>query len=247
MEVHDEDMEPQAERTMHVLFLAKSTQKNGSLVLALRRGGYMVDLVPTLPSGAAFRYDLVVLDLASAANKGIETVRRIRTISQQASILVLSDSNTLEAKLLYFELGIDDFVARPISDAEFVARVRASLRRMTIAQHDTLTISDLRLNRLSRRVFWHDQEINLTKKEFLLLQYLMLHAETVISRQAVMKDLWDAPYDESGNVVDVYIRQLRRKIEEPYGQKLIHTVRGDGYTIRENRKVPAHLAAALRR
>jgi DNA-binding response OmpR family regulator len=228
---------------MRVLFLANNTQENNDLSLALEVEGFVVDS-PRPPAmsfmiNGAFEYDMAVLDLCSLAREGVEIVLGIRSLSRQASILVLGASTSLETKLRYFELGIDDFLPKPVVKAEFIARARASVRHLSDAQLDTLKVSGLRLNRLDRRVFWKNHEIKLQKKEYLLLEGLMLRAERVVSREAVMEEVWRTKYADGGNAVDVCIRRLRQKIEEPYGQKLIRTIRGYGYSIRADRRPPA--------
>jgi DNA-binding response OmpR family regulator len=155
-------------------------------------------------------------------------------VSRQVPILVLGNAISLETKLLYFELGIDDFLVGPVAPAEFLARVRASLRRLSESRPDALVVGELRLDRLSHRIFWREHEIHLTNKEFLLLEYLMTHAEKVVTREELVDKIWHTSLQQSGNTVDVFVRQLRRKIDDRYQQKLIHTVRGHGYMVRES-------------
>ena len=233
---------------MHILFLKGPGSSSKSLVSGLRAGGHLVDIarnyVAALLEKAVFEYDLIILDQHSLGVSAMDTIRQIRFDSTQIAVFVLAPPQPLEIKLLYFELGVDDFMVKPIPVAELLARVKAAFRRLSASLHSTLTISALRLDRFSRRVFWHDEEVKLTKKEFLLLEYLMLHPDKIISRRVVMQNVWQPGSDEKGNIVDVYIRQLRKKIDDRYRQKLIYTVRGDGYTIRDD-KVPSNETSVM--
>jgi two-component system response regulator ArlR len=141
-------------------------------------------------------------------------------------------------------LGIDDFMANPVIGVEFLARVRATLRRLQAPRNEILIINELRLDRHSHRIFWRDHEIHLTNKEYLLLEYLRANAEKIVTREKWVEKIWHATLEQSGNTVDVFIRQMRRKIDDRYQQKLIHTVRGHGYMIRETGAVPGRVAVA---
>jgi two-component system copper resistance phosphate regulon response regulator CusR len=208
-----------------------------SLVECLEAAGYNVTVVRTSQANArtnaALDYNLVILELCSLRLSAIEILRHLRLDNHQIPIYIITTSPSLEMKLLCFELGADDYIVQPVANAEILARVHAAFRRLSAPRGNLLTAAELRLDRSSHRVFRQDEEIRLTRKEFLLLEYLMLHPDEVISRPAIMRQVWEPGFDETGNIVDVYIRQLRRKIDEGHPQKLIHTVRGEGYLIRK--------------
>jgi DNA-binding response OmpR family regulator len=226
---------------MQILFLKGTVASDKSLISGLKAAGHVVDIAGTyvaaLLEKAVFEYDLIILDQHSLGVSAIDAIRQIRFDSAQIAIFVLATPQPLEIKLLYFELGADDFMVKPVPVAELVARVKAVFRRLSASQPSTLTLSSLKLDRFSRRVFWHDEEVQLTKKEFLLLEYLMLHPDKIISRKVVMENVWQPGFDEDGNIVDVYIDQR-------YHQKLIYTVRGDGYTIRDDKAVSIGFSTA---
>lgn len=175
-------------------------------------------------------YDAVILDLHLPGMHGKQVAERIREHKQSLPILVLSVDADLDEKVGL--LGYcDDYVTKPFSLKELVARVRAVLRRSPIVQGDILEVGDLRLDARSCRVYRGGAEITLRNKEFALLEFLMRHAGTVLSRHTILEHVWDMNVDPFTNTVDVHIRQLRKKIDKSYTTKLIHTIPRRGYMI----------------
>lgn len=175
-------------------------------------------------------YDLLLLDLTLPQLDGIAVLRQVRVRKPSLPVLVLSARSRVEERVQCLDLGADDFVAKPFAFAELSARIRALLRRCHTANEAVLEVSDLRLDRLARVVERAGRRIDLTAKEFALLEYLMKNAGRRITRSMIAEHVWSMSFDSASNLVDVYIAYLRRKIDslEP---PLIHTVRGVGYLL----------------
>jgi DNA-binding response OmpR family regulator len=179
----------------------------------------------------AYQYDLVILDLMLPEVSGTEVLRRIRQDDSHVPVLVLTARDALGDKVEHFELGADDYLTKPFAFAELLVRVKALLRRGAVSRSNVLRVADLELDRLSQQVKREGQRIELTGKEYALLEYLMLNAGRVLSRTMIIEHVWDQSFDGATNIVDVYVRHLRNKVDEGYGRKLIRTVRGVGYAI----------------
>jgi DNA-binding response OmpR family regulator len=180
---------------------------------------------------AEFDYDLLILDLNLPRLDGISVLRFLRTRKPSMPILVLTGRNRVEDRVQCLDLGADDYLAKPFSFSELSARIRALLRRSHLPAESVLTIEDLKLDRVERRVERAGQRIELTSKEFALLEYLMRNAGRRITRAMIIEHVWNLSFDTSTNVVDVYINYLRRKVDQPPGRRLIHTIRGVGYEL----------------
>ncbi|MCI0445024.1 response regulator transcription factor, partial [bacterium] len=154
----------------------------------------------------------------------------------QLPILVLTARDALEDKLSHFERGCDDYLTKPFAFAELVMRVKALLRRTGPEKRNQIQIGDLILDRTMHKVLRAGKVIELTVKEFALLEYLMINAGAVCSRNMIIEHVWDQSFDSFTNIVDVYIRYLRNKVDKPYDPKLIHTVRGVGYILRKGKE-----------
>ena len=181
----------------------------------------------------ANQYDLLILDLMLPQLSGGELLRRVRRTQGTLPVLVLTARDTTEDKVRHFEAGADDYLTKPFDFAELLVRVRALLRRTPVERNDVLRVADLELNRLTQQVRRGSQRIDLTAKEYAVLEYLMSSAGRVFSRTMILEHVWDQSFECGTNIVDVYVRYLRRKIDEPFAIELIHTVRGVGYCIRE--------------
>jgi two-component system copper resistance phosphate regulon response regulator CusR len=182
----------------------------------------------------AYQYDLLVLDLMLPQLSGGELLRRVRRTQATLPVLVLTARDSTDDKVRHFEAGADDYLTKPFDFAELLVRVRALMRRTPVERSDVLRIADLELNRLTQQVRRDGQRIDLTGKEYALLEYLMSSAGRVFSRTMILEHVWDQSFEGVTNIVDVYVRYLRRKIDDPYDLKLIHTVRGVGYCMRES-------------
>lgn len=175
-------------------------------------------------------YDLVILDLSLPAVDGVELLKQVRTRDRSLPILVLTGRTQLEDRVEALDLGADDYLTKPFEYGELVARMRALLRR---AKPDGLIwrFEDIEMNRMDRTVTRAGQPIDLTTKEFALLEYLMLNAGHGVSRSMIMERVWKAAFNPATNVVDVYINYLRNKLDRGFEHKLIRTVRGVGYRL----------------
>jgi heavy metal response regulator len=180
-------------------------------------------------------YDLLILDLMLPGMSGSDVLRAVRDSKPALPILVLTARDGLQDKIKHFEQGCDDYLTKPFAFAELVMRVKALLRRGAVQRKDQLQIVDLVLDRISRRVTRAGKSIDLTAKEFILLEYLMSNAGQVCSRNMIIEHVWDQGFDSFTNIVDVYIRYLRNKVDRDFEPPLIHTVRGVGYVLSEER------------
>lgn len=174
-------------------------------------------------------YDLMILDLNLPQAAGMEILRHFRTKRQQMPILILTGRNRPDERVQALDLGADDLGLKPFSFAELSARVRALLRRRGRSPEAMLRMDDLELNRVEHSVRRANRAIELTPKEFGLLEYLMRNAGQSVTRSQIVEHVWNLSFDTMTNVVDVYINYLRKKIDSPSDRKLIHTIRGIGY------------------
>jgi DNA-binding response OmpR family regulator len=212
------------------------------LALAIKKGlereGYAVDCVFD-GEEAQYRietgyedYDLVILDLMLPKKDGITLCKEVREQNITIPILMLTARDKTEDKILGLDSGADDYLIKPFSFEELLARIRALLRRPRQLVPEILRIKDLMLDTSSRRVFRGDKEIFLTSKEFALLEYLMRNVNQIISREQILAHIWDYDFDSFSNVVDVHIKNLRKKIDAKNGNKILETIRGMGYRLK---------------
>ncbi|HEY4488152.1 MAG TPA: two-component system response regulator RppA [Candidatus Paceibacterota bacterium] len=222
------------------ILLVEDEQK---LAQALARGlgleGYTVDTVAdgkkalTRISLHRSDYDLVILDLMLPSLDGYEICKQVREMNITIPILVLTARNETDTKVQLLTSGADDYLVKPFSFAELTARIRALLRRPADALPETLKVGDIELNPSERRVVRDGREIPLTLKEFGLLEYFMRHPNQVVNREDLLNHLWDFNYVGFSNVVDVHVKNLRRKLDEGGGRGVLETVRGIGYRLAE--------------
>jgi two-component system copper resistance phosphate regulon response regulator CusR len=178
-----------------------------------------------------YQYDLIILDLMLPGMSGTDILRRVRRNNPNVPVLVLTARDALFSKVENFEAGADDYLTKPFAFTELLLRVKALLRRGPVSRADALHVGDLELDRLSQKVKRAGRRIELTSKEYALLEYLMVNAGRVLSRTMIIEHVWDQSFDGATNIVDVYVRHLRNKVDDPYDSKLIRTVRGVGYSI----------------
>jgi DNA-binding response OmpR family regulator len=178
-------------------------------------------------------YDLIILDLMLPGLSGTELLKRFRRKGGDAAVLVLTARDATSDKVENFEAGADDYLTKPFAFAELKVRVRALLRRQPSTRNNVLRVGDLELDRLGQQVRRAGKRIELTSKEYSLLEYLASHAGRVLSRTMIIEHVWDESFEGLTNIVDVYVRHLRSKVDDPFPTKLIRTVRGAGYSIGE--------------
>ncbi|GAB6064735.1 heavy metal response regulator transcription factor [Deferrisoma palaeochoriense] len=178
-------------------------------------------------------YDLIVLDLMLPGLDGFRFIQKLRGQGIATPILVLTARDSVSDKVKGLDLGADDYLTKPFAFAELLARIRALLRRGTPQASPVLQVADLTLDPAARRVTRAGRSIELTAKEFALLEYFLRNAGRVLTRTMILEHVWDQSFDSYTNVVDVYVNYLRKKVDQGFEPKLIHTVRGVGYVLRE--------------
>jgi DNA-binding response OmpR family regulator len=181
-----------------------------------------------------YEYDLIILDLMLPGLDGAEILRRTRRRNPNVPILILTARDATQEKVRNFEAGADDYLTKPFAFAELLVRVKALMRRGPVSRSSTLRVGDLELDRLTQQVRRSGQKIELTSKEYALLEYLASNPGRIFSRTMIIEHVWDQSFEGLTNIVDVYVRHLREKVDDPFPTKLIRTVRGAGYYIGEN-------------
>jgi DNA-binding response OmpR family regulator len=230
-----EDEMPDYERSPRVLVVEDDEAIAQVLQRSLRLEGYDVkiagDGVAALDEAHAFLPDLIILDLGLPRLDGIEVARRLRQ-SDDVPILVLTARDAVEARVEGLDAGADDYLVKPFERQELLARLRALLRRRPPRGQAALTVGDLRLNPDTHEVSRADRRIDLTQREFELLEYLMRNERIVISRQRLLDEVWGYDPFSMTNTIEVFVSNLRRKLEAGGEQRLLHTIRGAGYVLR---------------
>lgn len=222
---------------MRLLLVEDEKKVADFIARGLRAERYAVDVAYDGLSGwelaASVDYDLVILDLMLPGLNGTELLRRLRRKGKEAAVLVLTARDATQDKVENFEAGADDYLTKPFAFVELKVRVKALLRRQPAARMHVLRVGDLEVDRLTQQVRRAGRKIELTSKEYSLLEYLASHAGRVLSRTMIIEHVWDQSFEGLTNIVDVYIRHLRSKVDDPFPTKLIRTVRGVGYGLGE--------------
>ena len=222
---------------MRVLVVEDQPEMNALLVKQLNDAHYSVDgclngndALDYLAGGA---YDAVVLDVMLPGVDGLEVLRRRRAAGDKTPVLLLTARDGVADRVRGLDSGADDYLVKPFALAELLARLRVLIRRRSDQVSDVIAVGDLRVDCAARTAARGGQNIALSAREFAVLEYLARNAGVVLSRERISQGVWNYDYEGGSNVVDVYIRYLRKKIDEGRDRKLIHTVRGVGYVLRE--------------
>ncbi len=222
---------------MRVLVVEDQRKMARFIQQGLGEAGYSVDLAETGQSAELLagenEYDLVILDVMLPDQTGLDTARHLRDDGFQKPILMLTALSGTKDKVAGLDSGADDYLTKPFEFDELLARVRALLRRQTSGGvGSVLRFEDVEMDLVKRKVRRADQELVLTQKEFALLEYFLRNPDRPLTRTAIAEHVWDARFDSDSNVIDVYINMLRKKVDQPYPTKLIHTVVGVGYVLK---------------
>ncbi len=221
---------------MRILVVEDEQKAGDYLRKGLTESGFVVDWAQTGPDGLHMAqsesYDLIVLDVRLPKMNGWQIVQELRK-NQETPVLFLTARDEVEDRVRGLELGADDYLVKPFAFAELVVRIRTLLRRGPIREAERLDVADMQIDVLKRRVTRSGHRIDLTAKEFALLHLLAKRKGEVLSRSLIASQVWDMNFDSDTNVVDVAVRRLRAKIDDPYASKLIHTIRGMGYVLEE--------------
>ena len=217
---------------MRILVIEDEPKTGGYLLRGLAESGFTVSLARNgrdgLHMAGTQAPDLIVLDVMLPIMDGWQVLEKLRE-QKDTPVLFLTARGQLDDRLKGLNLGADDYLIKPFSFAELVARIRTLLRRGPQRQEDVLRIADLQIDVLKRRVTRGDSKITLTNKEFALLHFFVTHRDEVLSRSLIASRVWDMNFDSDTNVVDVAVRRLRQKVDDPFDKRLIHSVRGVGY------------------
>ena len=221
---------------MRILVVEDEQKVAAFIKRGLEEEGAAVDVAADGEDGlfqaTAGNYDLIILDISLPRLDGLEVCRRLRRERVAAPILLLTARDSIEMKVSGLDSGADDYLTKPFAFAELLARLRALSRRNRAEVNMRLEVGDLKLDPLTRRVTRSGRLIQLTSKEFALLECFMRHPDQVLSRTILAEKVWDETFDTFTNVIDVYVNYLRNKIDRDFSPKLIHTVRGAGYVLR---------------
>ena len=220
---------------MRILLVEDEPQIADFIARGLSESGYSVDTARDgeeaahWPSVADF--DVIILDVMLPVLDGFEVCRTLRSQGIRTPILMLTARDAVEDRVLGLDSGADDYLVKPFAFAELLARVRALIRREPVLLSNILQVGDLVMDTVTRQVTRSGLNIDLTAKEFSLLEYLMRHPNQVLSRTVIAEHIWNYDFANATNVIDVHVKNLRKKLDEGYEPKLIHTVRGAGYRI----------------
>jgi DNA-binding response OmpR family regulator len=221
----------------HILLVEDEVSLARFVELELSAEGYHISVAHDGISGLTLAressYDLAILDWMLPGLSGVELCRRLRATGNKMPIVLLTAKDEVSDRVAGLNAGADDYVVKPFSIEELLARIRAHLRRTSEPDPDFLQFEDLSLNRRTREIFRGQRSIELTAKEFDLLEYLLNHPRQVLTRDQILEKVWGYDFMGDSNIIEVYIRYLRLKLEEANEKRLIHTIRGVGYTLRE--------------
>ena len=222
---------------MKILVVEDEKKVAGFIKRGLEEDNYEVtvtyDGAEGLKQALETEYSLVILDVMLPKKDGLTVIKEMRLAGRRTPVLMLTARDTTDDIVSGLEAGSDDYLTKPFAFAELLARVRALLRRGEQDRGAEIHFADLKLDPVTHKVWRGDKEIDLTAKEYGLLEYLLRNPNTVLSRQMIAEHVWDYAFDSFTNIIDVYVNYLRKKVDKDFSTKLIHTVRGQGYILRE--------------
>ena len=222
---------------MRILIVEDQPKMASFIKKGLTAYGYIVDISETGMGAESMvvenEYDLIVLDVNLPDQNGMDTARHLRRDGCHMPILMLTALSTTKDKIHGLDSGADDYLTKPFDFEELLARVRALLRRNNGNENSKLRFGDIELDLVQRRVIRNNIEVNLTAKEFSLLEYFMRNPKRPITRVEISEHVWDVNFDTNTNIIDVYINMLRKKIDTPFDKKMIHTMVGFGYILKD--------------
>ena len=222
---------------MKILLAEDEVSLNGIIAKRLKKENFTVDAVfdgeEALDYLAYSDYDIVLLDIMMPKKTGLDVLKEMRAAGNETPVLILTAKDSVEDRVKGLDMGADDYVTKPFAFEELLARIRVLLRKKAGRSTNQLTAGDLILDLNSRKVTRAGTDIKLSSKEFSLLECFLMNKDIVLSRQKLETLVWGYDYSGASNMIDVYVRYLRKKIDEPFDRKLIYTVRGAGYVLRE--------------
>ena len=225
---------------MRLLVIEDETSLLKIIAKRLKEEGYSVDAVTNGRDGENYiystDYDCIILDIMIPIVDGLTLLRRIRAKKISTPVLLLTAKDSIEDRVVGLDTGADDYLIKPFSFDELLARVRAMLRRRKEKRDIVLSIDDLKLDTVTREVKRGDKSIELTSKEYSILEYFLKNKNRVLTKSQIAEHVWNYDFEYNSNIVEVYIRYLRRKIDEDFKNKLIHTIRGGGYVLKDERE-----------
>lgn len=224
---------------MRILVAEDERDLNRVITKRLEKEGYIVDSCFDGEDALCYlnmgEFDAVVLDITMPKTNGLDVLRKMRLSGNKTPVLFLTARDSIADRVAGLDAGAQDYLIKPFAFDELLARIRVLIRNSAGQITNVFSAGDLVMDIASRRVMRGEREIDLSAKEFDILEYLMRNKGTVLSREKIENHVWNFDYSGGTNVVDVYIRYLRKKIDDPFSEKLIHTIRGAGYVLRENK------------
>ncbi len=222
---------------MRILVVEDEKKVAAFIKRGLEEEGYQVDIASDGAEGIAMagegQYELLIMDVMLPRKDGLAVVRELRQADRRTPVLMLTARDTTDDIVAGLDAGSDDYLTKPFAFAELSARVRALTRRSVMERGAELCFADLRMDPVSHQVWRGEREIDLTAKEYGLLELLMRNPNTVLSRTVIAEQVWEHTFDTFTNIIDVYVNYLRKKVDKDQACKLIHTVRGQGYVLRD--------------
>lgn len=222
---------------MRILIVEDEKKTAAYLQKGLTEHGFIVDVSIEGEEGlllaTTVEYDLIILDVMVPLRDGWSVLKELRRSGKQTPVLFLTARDSIDDRVKGLELGADDYLVKPFAFVELLARIRSILRRGPARQAEHLGLADLALDPVRHKAFRNGQRLDLSPKEFALLSLFLQRPAEVLSRTLIAEQVWDVHFDSDTNIVDVAVRRLRQKIDDPFPQKLLHTVRGVGYVLEE--------------